>query len=42
MKMGPDARDTAKNEFGSEKLENKTRHPLYRGKRLRAKHENGT
>jgi hypothetical protein len=35
MKTGPEARDTAKIESGSGKLENGTRRPRYRGKRLR-------
>jgi hypothetical protein len=35
MKMGPVALSTAEKEFGSAELENGSRRPRYRGKRLR-------
>jgi hypothetical protein len=35
MKTGPDALDTAENDFIEEKHGNWTRHPLYRRKQVR-------
>jgi hypothetical protein len=37
MKMGQDALGTAENESGSLKLENETRRPRYRRKRVRTR-----
>jgi hypothetical protein len=37
FKKGPNALDTAKNEFERAKLENGTRRPRYRRKRVRAR-----